>query len=473
MSVVSRFSRLVAFFAFMSGCTGASVDNADLKETVAELEGYAPIKVFDKCLDAYQQGTVNGTPMQIWTCNSQANQLFTDPVPVNVPMMIKISTGRCVAAKQGGTVDGTIVHLYDCDGGVAQIWTRTPAGELRGPGDKCMDVVGGTNNTGSRIQTWTCNGSAGQKFFPASTDYRRRPFAATSAWNTKIPTTATYRDEPLLRVTNTTWANSGSYGIKLYTTDSTKYNVTITYPAGYNCHPGGTVSLRAAANPDCSDITPPAGSDGTISFLDAQNNKTFDFWQVQGTGCTRTASAGVAHTLDGTGYGLPNGCNSGTKPSPAGIRAAWVSAAAGLVRGWHFGSGAVIDHAIAVSFRNDQLKPPTCGSTNAIFPVAVWQDSGACYDYTGTMAMGTRLAIPRTVDLTTLNLQSDIGRKLAKAAQDYGFYVVDRHYGDSALTVYASENEVTSTQLAALRNYPGKAEQDLNRIKNALRVVNP
>lgn len=87
--------------------------------------------------------------------------------------------------------------------------------------------------------------------------------------------------------------------------------------------------------------------------------------------------------------------------------------------------------------------------------------------------MGTRLAIPRSVDLNSLGLTSDIGRKLAKAAREYGFYVVDRHYGNSSLTVYASSNEVTSTQLAALRNWPGKAEQDLNKIKNQLRIVRP
>ena len=32
-----------------------------------------------RCLDAAGQGTANGTPLQIWSCNGQGNQRWTIP----------------------------------------------------------------------------------------------------------------------------------------------------------------------------------------------------------------------------------------------------------------------------------------------------------------------------------------------------------------------------------------------------------
>lgn len=44
---------------------------------------------------------------------------------------------------------------------------------------------------------------------PEPVDYARRPFSATSAWNTRVPT-ASYVDDPLIRRTQEMWANSSS-----------------------------------------------------------------------------------------------------------------------------------------------------------------------------------------------------------------------------------------------------------------------
>jgi hypothetical protein len=272
-----------------------------------------------------------------------------------------------------------------------------------------------------------------------------------------VPASATYRDNPDLRQTAEVWVNNEGSGIALYVASPTLGAVSITYGGGYGVIQPGTVVLNVG-----TDLTPPMGTDGTVTILDPQAKTTYDFWQLVGTGATRTATTSVSHPLDGPGIGDPNGAGPG-KPTPAGIRAAWTSAAAGLLRGWHFEPGAVINHALACSLRNEQLK------SGWVYPIAVSEDADGATSYAGSIPMGTRLAIPRDVALDSLGITSDIGRKVALAAQTYGIYVVDRHGANSALTLYATPTEVTETQLQPLKIW--WESTDLVRIRNALRIV--
>ena len=56
------------------------------------------------------------------------------------------------------------VHIWDCHGGTNQRWTRTAAGELRVYGDRCLDVNGNGTANGTKVQIWTWNGGAAQRF---------------------------------------------------------------------------------------------------------------------------------------------------------------------------------------------------------------------------------------------------------------------------------------------------------------------
>jgi hypothetical protein len=74
-----------------------------------------------KCLDAYGQGTNNGTSVVIWDCNGQANQQWN----VNTNGTITgVQSGLCLDATGAGTSNGTKIILWSCGGQANQQWTR-------------------------------------------------------------------------------------------------------------------------------------------------------------------------------------------------------------------------------------------------------------------------------------------------------------------------------------------------------------
>lgn len=73
------------------------------------------------CLDVYQRGTTNGTPVSLWTCNGQTNQAWTvpaadsDTTPPTVPANPRVSglTCRQVTFAWDASSDGVGVTAYD------------------------------------------------------------------------------------------------------------------------------------------------------------------------------------------------------------------------------------------------------------------------------------------------------------------------------------------------------------------------
>ncbi|MGH3648799.1 MAG: lectin [Micromonosporaceae bacterium] len=71
--------------------------------------------------------------------------------------------GKCVDVAGAATADGTRVQLYTCNGTAAQRWTIGSDGTVRALG-KCLDVSGGSSADGTRVQLWSCNGTAAQRW---------------------------------------------------------------------------------------------------------------------------------------------------------------------------------------------------------------------------------------------------------------------------------------------------------------------
>jgi len=69
---------------------------------------------------------------------------------------------KCVRADN---VNGSQVVIADCTGGVDQEWTFTN-GQVQLYGSKCLDVTGGVNADGTKLQLWDCEPSdaANQQF---------------------------------------------------------------------------------------------------------------------------------------------------------------------------------------------------------------------------------------------------------------------------------------------------------------------
>jgi len=116
------------------------------------------------CLDVYQNQSVNGAPVNIFTCNrNDAAQIWTPYSDGTIRIH-----GRCLDVKGQSTADGAAIELYDCNGGANQNWTRgtnlhvSLNNLVSAQSGKCLDDAnyGSTNN--NKTQLWTCNGGTAQ-----------------------------------------------------------------------------------------------------------------------------------------------------------------------------------------------------------------------------------------------------------------------------------------------------------------------
>ncbi|RZT78849.1 glucose/arabinose dehydrogenase [Micromonospora violae] len=81
--------------------------------------------------------------------------------------------GKCLDVDNSGTADGTKIQLYTCNGTAAQSWTRI--GDTYRVLGKCLDVDNGGTTNGTKIQLWTCNGTGAQVWQPQSDGSIRNP----------------------------------------------------------------------------------------------------------------------------------------------------------------------------------------------------------------------------------------------------------------------------------------------------------
>ena len=115
-----------------------------------------------RCMDAYGQGTTNGTTVDIWDCNGGANQLWTVD---NGGTIVGGQSGLCLDAYGQATTVGTKVDLWSCNGQTNQQWTAEPNGTIVGTqSGLCLDLTGGGTGNGTALELNTCNGMGSQQW---------------------------------------------------------------------------------------------------------------------------------------------------------------------------------------------------------------------------------------------------------------------------------------------------------------------
>ncbi|MER7757303.1 RICIN domain-containing protein [Kitasatospora sp. NPDC097643] len=123
-----------------------------------------------KCLDVRGGNTANGTPVQIYSCNSTASQWWTATDKPDMTGVTLSALGKCLDVSAGGTANGTPVQLWDCNGSEAQRWVRYLGDVVINPqSGKCLDVPGSSTQDGTQLQIYTCN------YTPAQTWNFRQP----------------------------------------------------------------------------------------------------------------------------------------------------------------------------------------------------------------------------------------------------------------------------------------------------------
>ncbi|MFE7895881.1 lectin [Streptomyces sp. NPDC057412] len=100
--------------------------------------------------------------------------------------------GKCLDVDNAATADGTKVQIWTCNTTAAQRWTIGTDNTFRALG-KCLDIDNAGTADGTKIQLWTCNGTAAQVWTPQTDGTIRNPRsgkcldASGGTWNDGTP----------------------------------------------------------------------------------------------------------------------------------------------------------------------------------------------------------------------------------------------------------------------------------------------
>ncbi|WP_371497546.1 ricin-type beta-trefoil lectin domain protein [Kitasatospora sp. NBC_00374] len=104
------------------------------------------------CADISNGRTDNGTPVQLWNCNTTNPQKFVLGADNSIHVL-----GKCVDAAGSGKVNGTLIQLYDCNNTGAQQWVSGPGGSLKNPqSGLCLADPAAFNTPGTQLILWDC-----------------------------------------------------------------------------------------------------------------------------------------------------------------------------------------------------------------------------------------------------------------------------------------------------------------------------
>ena len=93
---------------------------------------------------------------------SPSDDPSTPPAPGDGTRILGAQSGRCVDVPGSSQNNGTRVTLYDCNGQSNQRWSLTSSKQLTVYGSRCLDAAGSGN--GSAVQIYSCNGQANQQW---------------------------------------------------------------------------------------------------------------------------------------------------------------------------------------------------------------------------------------------------------------------------------------------------------------------
>ncbi|MEU4510425.1 PHB depolymerase family esterase [Nonomuraea wenchangensis] len=112
-----------------------------------------------RCLDVPGAATADGTQVQLWDCNGQANQRWA----ATSAGELRVYGNKCLDA--AGSGNGAAIQIYSCHGGANQSWRLNADGTITGAqSGLCLDAVGQGTANGTRIQLYTCHGGANQRW---------------------------------------------------------------------------------------------------------------------------------------------------------------------------------------------------------------------------------------------------------------------------------------------------------------------
>jgi ricin-type beta-trefoil lectin protein len=189
-------------------CTGAA-NQAWALAAPSAAAGLIVAKHSCKCLDVVggPGATGSGAAIEQWKCTGATNQSWTIvSAPAGRVQLRALNSGHCVAA--GGTANGAAIQQLACaQTDQQQLWTVQNAGSVPGEyrfvnaaSGRCLDITGGPGGvaSGALAELWDCTGAANQTWTVrggaplTARDPLKWPFAADSIWNMPIGSGAAF-----------------------------------------------------------------------------------------------------------------------------------------------------------------------------------------------------------------------------------------------------------------------------------------
>jgi hypothetical protein len=468
-----------------------------------------------KCLDVRGgPGAIqDGALIEQWECTGASNQSWTllDAGSGQVEL-VAAHSGKCVEvdSDDAAAPNGTAIKQMDCTGSARQRWSKQSAGAtgefkfVHIRSGKCLDVTGGpaAKGNGPLLELWQCTGATNQTW-TIGRNPLYWPFAQNSIWNTPIGSGADYVPAKLPAVPDDPTDNVEVKWSNMPHIDRERIILTPTAPMT-------TIEFSSA------------GWDGDrdrcIATPDENTNP-----QARGLPVTVPMPASYllsdSHRNDGAVFLMPDRRTLiQTQPFARCVVGGPATSIARLrdngVDADIFGDGRVGAHGgsrlstLGGTIRLGEMRPGSRGPRHALkvllfeemelFNCATqdqcsrWPafsaDRNAFENYgsindnqNSAMKMGALLAIPASVDITTIGLESEPGRQIAWTLQNYGAYVVDST-GGPGFTIAAEDGVHGKKDDEFLADYGLKLEvrsldntpwsRDLQRIRPLLHVVN-
>ncbi|GIH49909.1 Glycosyl hydrolases family 39 [Microbispora rosea] len=115
----------------------------------------------NRCLDVPNQSQTNGTQLNLWDCNGQANQSWT----YTSGKALQVYGNKCLDAEAAGTANGTRAIIWDCNGQANQQWNVNADGTVTGvQSGLCLEASNFGTSNGTKVQLWSCTGTTSQKW---------------------------------------------------------------------------------------------------------------------------------------------------------------------------------------------------------------------------------------------------------------------------------------------------------------------
>jgi len=291
-----------------------------------------------------------------------------------------------------------------------------------------------------------------------------RPFSPSSIWNRQIPSDAEYVD-----VQDAIWgdpaqAPTGIHPdlVAIYYVDPSQSLINFRLNKGWNyperSRPRGATLFQRRLSPAAgTDLRYPNNGNANYVIIDRATGLA-----DEGTGAWRDPESDFLTFYDGSNLHKIDLING---DGLLGARGSRLPALGGALRVGELRSGIKHSMAVALSSRRYSKK------VHHVWPAAKGDGfaSNPIYGYLGgnpRYTMGTLLAIPRDFDVGSVTWNTPQGLVVAKAAQRYGWYIVDSSTGERGGNIIGIgiERQAASDDLGLTIDKTNNKEVDKTKI---------